>query len=71
MHKPNFVSIIVSSYAYVYRLICGAKTVPNFTKPTYAEIREDTSKHGKIIENTGFFHTSINTCKKSQNDFRL
>lgn len=38
--------------------------VPNFTKPTYAEIWEDTHINGKTIENTGIFLISINTCKK-------
>lgn len=62
--KPIFVGAIIPSCAYAYRLICGAKMVPNSTKPTYIAICEDTSENGKKLENTGFFLASINTCRK-------
>lgn len=60
-----------TAYASVYCLIRGAKMVPNFTKPAYTEIWEDTSRNGETIENTGFFLTTTNTCKKLYDDFRL
>ncbi len=46
MHKQScpkitVICVITPSYAYVYRLICGAKMVPGLTKPPYTEIRQE------------------------------
>lgn len=49
-----FAVVITSPCVYAFCLVCGAEMVPDFTKPTYAEICEDISKNVKIIENTVF-----------------